>query len=429
MWVGANNQLGNSMYMNTSSLWNTACGFLEVTGSGNNIRAGIGRNGNAGVSQGDESTVTYGNWNSYKGQTGEQGYGISNLDVVMSFWTYDGGDIDGDEIDWTGLTEVSVPVASTNATSWTKGIDFSGGNEHVKQVSSSTTGNAIRMGGLSVTTAAATTGGYTSNDGQARPWATAIVVSSDGNNSNQHIWNLGEGTATGDDNIYLRTDQFGALYFGWGREGSGYNEHLILANMGTGTYGIYIAHDGRRMSASDATSTNLNGSFRFKVMFYSGGSWIFNPNPTFGGQGSWSSTGARMDRTIAGDFTIGGRGSNRNFHGKVASMVVTSLNRNVAMPTNAEIEMMITDPVGWLNDYKVGNTFRQPHSYFTYTFALNNNGSAYATQVWLMGDGSNDSYANGIRNYVANYDQNITKLQFNNMLSSDIVNVNIAGLS
>jgi len=405
--------------------------FIEVTSDGNNIRLGV-----IDSSSYNATTDTYANWDSgQRVETGDQGYGITTIDPVI-YWSAanTGGGIntvgwDYSEVDWTGLTEVSVPVTSTNATSWTKAVDFSGGNEHVKQVSSSTTGNAIRMGGLSVTTAAATTGGYTSNDGQARPWATAIVVSSDGNNSNQHIWNLGEGTATGDDNIYLRTDQFGALYFGWGREGSGYNEQLILANMGTGTYGIYIAHDGRRMSASDATSTNLNGSFRFKVMFYSGGSWIFNPNPTFGGQGSWSSTGARMDRTIAGDFTIGGRGSNRNFHGKVASMVVTSLDRNVAMPTNAEIEMMITDPVGWLNDYKVGNTYRQPHSYFTYNFALNNNGSAYATQVWLMGDGSNDSYANGIRNYVANYDQNITKLQFNNMLSSDIVNVNIAGLS
>ena len=33
-----------------------------------------------------------------------------------------------------------------------------------------------------------------------------------------------------------------------------------------------------------------------------------------------STTGARMDRTVVvGNFTIGGRGSNRNFHGKVAS--------------------------------------------------------------------------------------------------------------
>ena len=67
-----------------------------------------------------------------------------------------------------------------------------------------------------------------------------------------------------------------------------------------------------------------------------------------------------MDRGFTGAMTIGGRGANRNFHGKVASFVTTTLRRGVAMPTVAEIEMMITDPNRWLNDYKVGNTFRLP---------------------------------------------------------------------
>ena len=35
-------------------------------------------------------------------------------------------------------------------------------------------------------------------------------------------------------------------------------------------------------------------------------------------------TGGRMDRQISGAMTIGGRGANRNFHGKVAAMVVTT---------------------------------------------------------------------------------------------------------
>ena len=44
---------------------------------------------------------------------------------------------------------------------------------------------------------------------------------------------------------------------------------------------------------------------------------------------NWISTGNRTDITFSGDFTIGGRGSNRNFHGKVASMVITTLRRNI----------------------------------------------------------------------------------------------------
>ena len=77
-----------------------------------------------------------------------------------------------------------------------------------------------------------------------------------------------------------------------------------------------------------------------------------------GTEADWTagSTGARMDRSYTGDFTIGGRGSNRNFHGKVASMVVTTLRLNQPMPTDAEIEHMITDPKKWEDDYRVGQT-------------------------------------------------------------------------
>ena len=48
-----------------------------------------------------------------------------------------------------------------------------------------------------------------------------------------------------------------------------------------------------------------------------------------------------MDRAVEGDFTIGGRGNNRSFHGKVASMVITTLKTNDTMPSDAEIELMI----------------------------------------------------------------------------------------
>ena len=73
---------------------------------------------------------------------------------------------------------------------------------------------------------------------------------------------------------------------------------------------------------------------------------------------AWTSTGADMDKAITGDLTIGGRGSNRSFQGKVASMVVTTLRINQPMPTDAEIDLMITDPTKWVDDYKVGELFR-----------------------------------------------------------------------
>ena len=69
---------------------------------------------------------------------------------------------------------------------------------------------------------------------------------------------------------------------------------------------------------------------------------------------NWSSTGAGMGSSVTGDFTIGGRGSDRNFHGKVASMVITNLRVGQPIPTDAEIKMMITDPKKWEDDYRDG---------------------------------------------------------------------------
>jgi len=46
-----------------------------------------------------------------------------------------------------------------------------------------------------------------------------------------------------------------------------------------------------------------------------------------------------------------------------------------------------------------------------------------------MGDGTLDSYANGMRNYIQIGDQNSTKMQLNSMVSNDIETVNIAGLT
>ena len=46
-----------------------------------------------------------------------------------------------------------------------------------------------------------------------------------------------------------------------------------------------------------------------------------------------------------------------------------------------------------------------------------------------MGDGTSDSYANGIRAQVQPADQNYTKLQLNSMVSNDIETVNINGLT
>ena len=46
------------------------------------------------ITQGDESTVTYSDWSTYKLETGDQGFGITSLDVM--FLVTDDFNLDGE---------------------------------------------------------------------------------------------------------------------------------------------------------------------------------------------------------------------------------------------------------------------------------------------------------------------------------------------
>ena len=329
------------------------------------------------------------------------------------------------------VTATDVAPVSTNETPWTKALDFSGSNEHTKQVNSSSDYNATRMGGTSVTVSAhSTDASKTSDDSAALPWATAIVFKADLNSSNQHIWNQGNGAISGDDNIYLKLDGQGQLQFNWGRVNAGsLNQCRVASGIQSNTwYGVYIAHKGTRLNSANATAANLADAFDIRLM--SSGDSFASLGANLSTVSNWTSTGGRMDRNYSGDFTVAGRGTNRSFHGKVASMVVTTLRRNVDMPTNAEIKLMISDPKKWEDDYRVGQTIRDNAFDSEWTYSPSSFVRGYGnTQIWLMGDGTSDSYANGIRNEVYPSDQNYSKLQLNSMVSNDIQTVNINGLT
>ena len=336
------------------------------------------------------------------------------------------------------VTATDVAPVQTNGTAWTKALDFSGSNEYAKLVSSHNLNSALKMQGMGIAAGAPVTAGYTSNHSNARAWATSIVFKIDGNSSNQHIWNSGEGNSSGNDNIYLRTDSNRNLYFAWGRDSqnstSQKNECKIANAISTSEwYGVYISSTGERLSSGNATATNLADCFDIRLMSSSDSFASVGSNLSI--SNNWLETGSSMTNSVIGDFTIGGRSNNRNFHGKVASMVVTTLKNNQLMPTDAEIKDMISDPVGWVTDFKLGSTFMSTGQssggsmQFPYSVPTTNYAAIRSTQVWLMGDGASDSYANGIRSYIYPSDQNNVKLQLNSMVSNDIQSVNINGLT
>ena len=404
---------------------------IDLTSSGNNIRLLM----QSGLNSSDDvNTTPYADWNSsYKVNTGDQGYGLTSIDVMI---LGDGnvnasgasGAMDSADVDWTGLSEIAVPTASSLTTPWTKALDFSGGSEYVRQVNTSNSYNPMAMGGLSNTV---TSFNYTRtvSSSTGRPWAMSMVFKVDGNNSNQHIFNFGDGASSGNDNIYLRLSANRDLFFGWGREGTGYNECQIGTSLSTTNwYGVYVGFTGERLSGTNATAANLANCFDIRLA-NSGGSWAIGSDLSV--SANWTSTGVRMDRSFGGALlTVGGRSGNRNFHGKVASVLVTTLNLNVNMPGATQIEKLITDPQQWITDHKIGTYYREPSNGTNTANFQKDTGNGYtATQVWLMGDGTSDSFSNGIRNDIFKTDQNNTKLTFNSMVSSDIETVSISGLS
>jgi hypothetical protein len=350
----------------------------------------------------------------------------------------------GSSIGTFEIQATDVPPVQTNDTPWTKALDFNGSNEHLKQVSSSMYVQPLQMNGLANTVDLGTSSqGDTSNNTSSRPWATAVVFKADGYSGNQMIWNQGEGSSSGNDNIFVNVTATGHVNFGWGREGYGYNMCKISTGINFNNwYGISISHNGVRLGGNNATAANLADCFDIRLM--SSADSFTSISSNLSTSANWTSTGQRMDRTVAGDFTIGGRGNGYSFRGKVASVVVTTLLQDVytsaqmpagTMPDADQAKMMITDPVKWLDDYKVRLSAGNPNGLFRKSaerFATNYftpSGAYQSTLVWLMGDGTSDSYSNGVRNYVYPSDQNSSKLQLNSMVSNDIETVSIAGLT
>ena len=97
--------------------------------------------------------------------------------------------------------------------------------------------------------------------------------------------------------------------------------------------------------------------------------------------------------SVAGKFYVGSRYQNNDeFQGEIAAVVVTTLKaQGEELPGASEIGMMVSNPLQWLTDYKVGQDFRRPgQTYNRSNFSLNDALSAGTTKVWLMGGGTND---------------------------------------
>ena len=347
----------------------------------------------------------------------------------------------GSSVGTMTITATDVAPVTTNDTSFTKAIDFSGSSEYLKHNSGNATASKMPLGlssGTYITKNANPL--YTATSSSSRPWAQTIVFKADGNSSLQCIWNNGEGFYSGADNFGLEIDANNTLWFYYGQGSStsaNYNKCYVQIGIDVSKwYGVYIAHKGGRLSGNDATKANLGECFDIRVMSSSDNFVSISPNRSGANSGgNWQVTGRRMDKSVNGMYTIGATAaSQKPFYGKVASSVITTLKNNSLAPAEAEIKTMITDPIKWETDYKQGTTFRAADSSSTASVpSVPSVSYQYATQIHLMGDSvgiypysNNDAYPdifNNLRWYTS------TKMIMQNMVSNDIETVNINGLT
>lgn len=424
--------------------------FIEVTSDGNNIRLGI-----INSSSYNAATDLYDNWDSnQRVETGDQGYGITTIDPMIYWGTANtGGGVNTagwnySEVDWTGLTEISIPVPPTSSsTPFTKAVDFSSSTSAYLDFQGSDSRWPLLKLPARTVAAHASDASLTSNASGAEPFLTSCVFQpgttgpSDnyGDQSGGRIWWAGQGGSIAHHNIMLE-QKGNDIFFSWGQVMAQWpnrtqeNQIRVIENADpTKWYGVYLAHRGHRSSSPSAA--DLGTMFDIYVMSSDDSFTALGSNISTASEWgeSWNETGHSITggMTSSANFGFGGLGGSSSiysFSGKIASFVCHPLLKGVAMPDAAEAKKVIVDPIGWANDL-VGTT-QVNYVGGGHTFAIGSTTSALSTQLYTFGDGPNDSFSGKIKNQIHEGDTNYTPLVFNNMQASDIVNMpSIPGLS
>jgi len=326
------------------------------------------------------------------------------------------------------ITATDVPVASTLTTPWNKAVVVNGANEYLIGVHNSNSFNILNMGGMNNDVWGANNG-KTSTDTDARPWSICQVVYID-NSQPQCYFSQAENYAN--DRISLSTHETGAgskIEFYWGRSTgiNGANSNgvqFLFDKPSDGWFGYYIDTTGFRPNQAQSNTTDLAANFRFKQVDLSTGTVTDIT-------GTWTLVGdGRLNRGLNGDFYIGRESGSQSFSStgslKVAATLISTLKRDFLLPDDTEISMQVRDPQQWGIDYRVGTQQRLAYNNTPYAF---NTYPERCVSLWLMGDGALDSYSNNLRNDVKTSDQTYTMLRLQNMVSNDIENVTITGLT
>ena len=234
------------------------------------------------------------------------------------------------------------------------------------------------------------------------PWAFGGVVRIDSTPNESTIFGRATGSSSGHIRLGVTNDD--KLHFHFG---TNYNNLKFTGSetLSTGTdYGFYVDYDGGTTGVASGSTSQYYSRFRIKQVNLTTGAVSDVP-------GSWTSTNYGINSIGNGGSLYIGSSWNgqRDFDGRVYTFGLTTLKGNET-PDDTEIGMFIRNPVQWVNDYKIGETYRSTGGGTTYNnFQINQNEAANSTQIYLMfsgddiqnaDDGFNSSDHIRVRNYI-----------------------------
>ena len=147
-------------------------------------------------------------------------------------------------------------------------------------------------------------------------------------------------------------------------------------------HAIYVDYDG-----GDTTGSDAGSRYRLREVNLITGEVTDIP-------GTWRiGTGGTSSAISTSRYEVSGTGQ---WNIMIGHSLATTLKQSYTV-SDTEIVKMLLDPVGWVNDYKVNQTYRREgdNSTDVYTFSLNDAESAFATLLYLMGDGGTNDWTYG----------------------------------
>ena len=316
------------------------------------------------------------------------------------------------------VTNDTANDVSSNSTSWTKAVDFDGSNDYAKKNSSTDANSPMRKNVNSFAPSSTVASGQTAASGQ--PWACSDVARRSSSTGPRSIWSQSHGASGPWSEFGYTSSNYFFLRIG---TNSNFLKWTSSSAMPLETWmGIYVDYNGGTTGSGSGDINNYYSRFRIRFVDLSSGA-VSEP------AGSWSHSNYGTNVNIGGNHFVGTKHTTTNeFLGDIAAHALTTLKLGTSLPSDAEIEAMVRDPIKWIEDYKVGNSYRRPNqSSNTSNFQLSGTHECNSTQVWLMGDGTGDSFPY-ICNQTNSGDGN-TKLRMYNMQSHDVHNVTISGLT